>query len=112
MSRGSADRTELLFSQEKHWENQGKPVTKWGTQGKIKGFPKIRESFLINQSGSHKSGKSGKIMRKPRERPCDVGGFPHFLGGFVKSAEILTKCSGDLSAALRMINGSSPLIRA
>lgn len=58
--------------------------------------------------------KSGLIVDKPRFRYSsglkklkEMG-----YGDTEEVRDILTKCSGDLSAALRMINGSSPLIRA
>lgn len=58
--------------------------------------------------------KSGLIVDKPRFRYSS--GLKKLKEmGYGDSEElrnILTKCSGDLSAALRMINGSSPLIRA
>lgn len=58
--------------------------------------------------------KSGLIVDKPRfrygsglKKLKEMG-----YGDTEELRSILTKCSGDLSAALRMINGSSPLIRA
>ena len=52
--------------------------------------------------------QTGKKMGKNHEKAGMLVVSPPFAG----AAQILTKCIGDLSAALRMINGSSPLIRA